>query len=313
MLELPPPPNIDLSSETINGEEFKEDSVREEIIHPILRSLGYNANKPNQIVRSRSLIHPFVYIGSVKKNIFIIPDYTIEINSKPSFILDAKSPKEDILRGKNVEQAYSYAIHTDIRCELYVLCNGNLLSIFSIHEYKPKYVFSINNLTQHWKELYSVLSPIAIAKPHTVNFVPDLGLAMRKSGVGHTEEIHFLGFPVDHIHKVDDNTFTTSKNAPMMGKEYIVSLDFDWRTLYSLLVNLPKDVQKSIFLPLTRQPYVSDFSSHMFFINITVCLSENIEENEDESYIPFKVIKAELSPDYTNFITRNGVENPGNL
>jgi len=44
--------------------EFKEDSVREVIILPILKELGY---RQNDIVRSKTLQHPFLKIGSNKK------------------------------------------------------------------------------------------------------------------------------------------------------------------------------------------------------------------------------------------------------
>lgn len=54
--------------EVLNDEEFGEDSVREEIIFPIIKSLGYNSYGSNKIIRSRSLTHPFVSIGSKQKN-----------------------------------------------------------------------------------------------------------------------------------------------------------------------------------------------------------------------------------------------------
>ena len=49
--------------ELLNNSEFKEDSVREEIVLPIIKALGYSAQKPNQIIRSKNLTHPFVSIG----------------------------------------------------------------------------------------------------------------------------------------------------------------------------------------------------------------------------------------------------------
>ncbi len=37
----------------VDSPGFKEDSVREEIIHPLLKALGYAASGPNQIIRSK--------------------------------------------------------------------------------------------------------------------------------------------------------------------------------------------------------------------------------------------------------------------
>jgi hypothetical protein len=72
-----------------------------------------------------------VYIGSVKKPITIIPDYLLQRDGENAWILDAKGPAEDISSGRHVEQAYSYAIHKDVRVPLYALCNGRRLLVFT--------------------------------------------------------------------------------------------------------------------------------------------------------------------------------------
>jgi hypothetical protein len=51
--------------------DFKEDSVREELITPLLHALGYKAYGEFQILRSKPLVHPFVMIGSKKHKINI--------------------------------------------------------------------------------------------------------------------------------------------------------------------------------------------------------------------------------------------------
>jgi len=98
--------------------------VREELVAPLLRALGYPASPPYQIIRSRKLEHPFVYFGTVKKDITIIPDYVLERDGRPAWILDAKAPRVAIDTGKNVAWAYSYAMHRDVRALFYALCNG---------------------------------------------------------------------------------------------------------------------------------------------------------------------------------------------
>jgi len=51
----------------LNSPEFKEDAVREELISPILKKLGYKAFGHNRIIYSKTLAHPFVKIGSKKR------------------------------------------------------------------------------------------------------------------------------------------------------------------------------------------------------------------------------------------------------
>jgi DNA modification methylase len=159
----------------LGSSDFKEDSVREEIILPILHALGYGSTGLNQITRSKSLLHPFVNIGSQKRNIYLIPDYLLAVENKPAWILDAKSPDENITSGENVEQAYSYAIHPDVRVNYYALSNGKEFSVFSINVSKPLLYFQISEIQHYWQQLYSLLSPQSFIAPvaKLVNHVKD--------------------------------------------------------------------------------------------------------------------------------------------
>jgi DNA modification methylase len=149
----------DLDFSKLESPDYKEDSVREDIVLPILHTLGYSSRGLNQIIRSRTLRHPFVNIGSQKRKINLIPDYLLAVGNKPAWILDAKAPGEDIGTGENVEQAYSYAIHPDIRVRIYALCNGREFIAFKIDEPKPIIYFQLSEIDQHWQRLYDLLSP----------------------------------------------------------------------------------------------------------------------------------------------------------
>lgn len=67
----------------LNDPDFKEDAVREEIILPIIKGLGYTLSGNSKIVRSKSLIHPYVAIGSKQRKVSIIPDYVFYSDGKP--------------------------------------------------------------------------------------------------------------------------------------------------------------------------------------------------------------------------------------
>ncbi len=99
----------------LDDPEFKEDAVREELISPMLNGLGYSASGDFKVVRSRRLKHPFISIGSRRKQLELVPDYLFEIAGTPAWVLDAKAPTEDLDNTKHLEQAYSYAIHPEIR------------------------------------------------------------------------------------------------------------------------------------------------------------------------------------------------------
>src|SRR5712664_4742574 len=96
-----PPPLGEFDFTVLDSPDFKEDSVREEIVHPILKALGYGASGPNRIIRSKGLEHPFLTVGSRKMPITLIPDYLLTVDENFTFVLDAKAPAEEIKTGQN--------------------------------------------------------------------------------------------------------------------------------------------------------------------------------------------------------------------
>ena len=105
----------DFDHALLEDPEFKEDSVREVIITPILSRLGYTPSGSDRVIRSKTLVHPFIYAGTRRVPITLIPDYTLLSEGRVVCVLDAKRPSEDILSRKHIQQAYSYAIHPEIK------------------------------------------------------------------------------------------------------------------------------------------------------------------------------------------------------
>ncbi|MBO1052454.1 MAG: DNA methylase [Dolichospermum sp. DET73] len=137
--------------------DFKEDSVREVIILPILKALGYTEIN---IVRSKTLQHPFLKIGSKKRPINLIPDYVLKVENNFAWVLDAKAPNQNIKSGDHIEQVYSYATHPEIRSNYFALCNGVEFSIFKTTATNiPVLFFSLDEIEYHWQKLTQYLSP----------------------------------------------------------------------------------------------------------------------------------------------------------
>jgi len=164
--------NFDFSQ--LNNPDFKEDSVREVLILPILTRLGYQ-NK--DIVRSKSLQHPFIKIGSQKRQINIVPDYLLKIENTYAWVLDAKNPNEDIKQGDNVEQVFSYSMHPDIRTKYFSLCNGREFILFRQDTEDPILFFNISDIERYWNKLELLLSPSSfqIGKTYSYSSVKEFG------------------------------------------------------------------------------------------------------------------------------------------
>lgn len=158
-----PPPLEEFDFGLLGSPDFKEDSVREELIHPILRALGYAASGKSRIIRSKGLEHPFLTVGSKQKPITLIPDYLLTVNGNFTFVLDAKAPGEEIKTGYNVEQVYSYAIHPEIRVHQFALCNGREFILFDIQQKEPLLYFQVSEIRYYWDEVVKWLAPVKAA------------------------------------------------------------------------------------------------------------------------------------------------------
>lgn len=155
--------------ELLNDSEFKEDAVREELINPILKKLGYKAYGHNRIIYSKTLSHPFVNIGSQKRKINVIPDYLFEINGQYKWLLDAKAPNENITSGEHIEQVYSYTIHPDIKADIFALCNGREFAAFKKDQNEPILFFQLAEIDTYWDDIERILAPDAFIAEKIVN------------------------------------------------------------------------------------------------------------------------------------------------
>ncbi len=161
---------IDFKNLSLNS-DFKEDSVREVLILPILKELGY---AQTDIVRSKTLQHPYLTIGSKNKiAIKLIPDYSLKVANNFAWVLDAKSPDQDINDSDNIEQVYSYSSHPEIRSTYFALCNGLYFSLYrreSTNE--PILYFSLDEIEYSWEKLSMYLSPSSFQVGKQITYEP---------------------------------------------------------------------------------------------------------------------------------------------
>ncbi|QFS45700.1 type I restriction enzyme HsdR N-terminal domain-containing protein [Nostoc sphaeroides] len=276
----------------LDDPSFKEDSVREELIVPLLKALGYSASGPGKIIRSKTLTHPFVYIGSKKYQVSIIPDYLLIADEKNCWILEAKAPSEQILSGKNTEQAFSYAIHPEIRAFRYALCNGRQLVIFDVNRTTPILVVNMSEIDVHFQYIQRLLNPLAFTKPNIFDYKPDFGLYLHKLGFK-TESLHqFLPTFMPLITKVEDDLYTFVVNIKYGDDFLAASFDFDEVLFQQLLQALPASKAQEVRNSLRRQPFSICFKNNTApEVNLLAKLGETVYSNDNEDYCPLIVEK----------------------
>src|SRR5215475_14693399 len=125
---------------TFDFAQLGEPDVREEIIAPLLNHLGYRAGTDWNIIREQSLRYPRVYIGTKKtaKDPLLRgeADYICDVEKKVRWVVEAKSPNVE-LGPDQIEQAYSYANHPEIRAVYFCVTNGQKFEVYQTN-YGPE-------------------------------------------------------------------------------------------------------------------------------------------------------------------------------
>jgi hypothetical protein len=280
----------DFDFSLFDDKSFKEDAVREEIVFPILKQLGYTASGVNKIIRSKALKHPFYFFGTKKYNINIIPDYTFQTDDGTLWILDAKRPTEDIISGDNIFQVYSYAMHPEIQSRIYYLCNGKEFAVFEVNKYEPVLFFNVKDLEANWTSLVKLLSPEFIKKPFLKNFHADFGLHLLKLG-GHKFATTPITLNLKHLNfisKIEDGLYAINALFKVGEISCMATFDFNELKYRNLIDILSPEAREQVTSSLKRQPYrFMTFKKNSYSFGITILIGSDVISNENESYLPF--------------------------
>jgi hypothetical protein len=266
--------------------DFKEDSVREEIVVPILRRLGYSASGPNKIVRSKGLLHPFVMIGSKKHPVYIIPDYLLHSDGRPGLVLDAKSPDAELVNSKHAEQAYSYAIHPDVRVRFYALCSGKRLVAYDIYGTGPIFDIEFSDFDRKWDVIKSVLDPKNVSFAFNQYLAPDFGVAVVNSGTDIGTQYIFQFTRMSQFCWIGGDLFTISVGMPVGGVYHFVSIDADKSAFDKILQLTDRENRDEIYSRL--KPGKGVLSERPIYATLDTRIGQPTR-GEHDTFIPFIV------------------------
>ncbi|MBL6459041.1 type I restriction enzyme HsdR N-terminal domain-containing protein [Belnapia sp. T6] len=136
-------------------DEWSEADVREEIITPILRVMGYAKESMFSTTREKSL-------RILEKG--LSADYTITLWEEDFWVIEAKRPKVTNGRFKydQLWQAVQYAIHPAVNAALVVLCDGHAIEIYDREESLEAPVLRVEreNLLRDFDEIRALLGPL---------------------------------------------------------------------------------------------------------------------------------------------------------
>lgn len=269
---------------------FLEDSVREDIITPLLKCLGYSSfDEEKQIIRSPHVEQPYFMRGS-RKVPLTIPDYLLRVNGKNVFILEAKKPTVDIGSGNPVWQAYSYAVNPQVQVKRFALCNGRAMSVFDTDKDKPVLYFQFGSATEEeWGRLFELLSPDAFSHPHIFQYKHDYGLWCLRNGLFGVKQ-DFSGCHITDVAKLSDKQFSIMA-VVQRGEEMLASFDFDISLLPDFMKQVPEPLKEKVWKALHFSPfcYRPECEQDSFPVNFSAYLSDTVYRNGEEDYLPLNI------------------------
>ena len=170
---------------SLDVQDFKEADVREEIINPILKIMGYQKGNEYSVDREKHI----KFVGSTKRYI----DYSLTIWEQDFWLVEAKRPnrQQDSFGYKEVSQAFEYASHPEIRAALVVICDGFRLELFDREENveHPIFGFLISELSGKYLELAQYLTPLNVWFFYRRRLLRELDRAFEKeSNLGRVSE-----------------------------------------------------------------------------------------------------------------------------
>lgn len=134
---------------------YSEADVREEIVTPILKIMGYSKETMFSINREK-------YLRILDKGLSV--DYGLTIWEENYWVIEAKKP--NVTRGEfkydHLWQVVQYAIHPEINAALVVLCDGHAFEVFDREESLERPLLRVErcNLTRDFDKLRLLLAPL---------------------------------------------------------------------------------------------------------------------------------------------------------
>lgn len=169
-------------------ERMGEADVREEVLAPLVRLLGYRTGSENDVIREQSLRYPKVFLG--RKNPVKDPelrgraDYILEVHGRVRWVLEAKAPGVPVDINA-IEQAWTYANHAEVRAVYFALSNGHEFQVFRTNSAPatgPILSVRYTELEVRFHEVASLLSPESVLRDHpaiALDGAPALGPGLR--------------------------------------------------------------------------------------------------------------------------------------
>ncbi len=267
---------------------FKEDAVREEIVAPILKRLGYTPTGQVRVQRSQNLVHPFVKIGTRKHPVNIIPDYTLGTRTRPCLRWTPKGPPSRSWSPctpsrRTATRSTRRSVPPTTPCAT----AGGWSSLMWRGSSRSS-TWSAADYDRRWADIERVLRPQSLLNPAIRDFHADFGLALQRMGLKSGEAVELRSFHLLMVSKVKDGVYSAATNTLYEGEKYLCQPRLSEDALVPLLSCLAKPLLDGVLEAVERQPF-HVFLDQMVEVDLVVRLGP-LTKGADDSFVPLEVL-----------------------
>ena len=168
--------------ENFNFERMNETDVRENVIAPLLRELGYRHSSSNDVITEQSLRYPKQFLGRKKSadpDLRGRADYILEVDRRLRWVAEVKAPSVTIGADER-DQAWTYAAHPEIKAIYYLVTNGRTIEVHRTVDgpaVAPLLTLQYEQLGEKFHLLANIVSPEALKRDYR-EFVLDTGMPL---------------------------------------------------------------------------------------------------------------------------------------
>lgn len=189
--------------ESLDFLQLNEADIREEVIAPLLRRLGYRSGTDNNVIREQplSLRYPRALLGRKNPNKDPLlrgkADYICEVPGPIRWVIEAKPPSAEITLD-DIEQAFTYANHPEVRAVVYCVCNGHVLKAFQTNlgpDAEPPLSIQYSEFNERFDEIGNLLLPDSIRRDFRT-YVVDTGKPL---GPGIRSIVRVTGGQIEYL------------------------------------------------------------------------------------------------------------------
>jgi hypothetical protein len=265
---------------------YNEEAVREDLVTPMLKALGYQPTGHLRMVRGKPLVHPYVMLGTTRQKLTLKPDYLLYSAETLLAVLDAKAPNEDLRSPKHVGQAYSYAVHPEVRARAFGLCNGRVLVVWDAVTLKPLLDIPMQEVNTRWNDVRRALDHRFLEKPFLREFKPDFGVVARQAELD-LSDTTLCGFNIDLLARTDNETVSAVCQVKFEEFEFMATLDFSPVLLSEVIKHAPDEQRLQVKRALSRQPY-HIYVGGKLVVDVIGRLG-SVATGVHEAFVPFEV------------------------